>query len=241
MLEKFADEISHLEKEHKLPPQWEQWPGSMEDMWAGRTPAPAPYAEGRSEYQWSDFVPRLVHWVQHRGLPLLPDDLLHATVWVEFVDRRLTHCPLPNRAMYEWVPGGAGHYRYRTMVERWAVSAKVARQLGITHAEKEWGCDLLSITYVGGTLGLPEIFGATDKLRLAVCYDLPKLAGIFEKYAAVHPGELDVADLTARLLLHIRKVRGLYRKLAPANQGHADARCPRVCLAIPRRVHGPEW
>lgn len=215
MVEKFADEISYAEKVHQLPPRWERWLGSIEDFWVGRTTPPHPFTEDKAEYQWNDFVPRLLHWVQHRGLPLHPDDLIHATAYVEFVDRKLGHFPLPsNRTTYEWVTTGPGHYRYRTMVERWAPLPAVARRLEIDNVEKEWGRDLLDISYAGGTLTLPEIVCATDKLRLAVNYDLPKMLGVLGKYAATHPGEFDGVVLTAKLLRHIRKVRGLYREFS---------------------------
>lgn len=213
MVEKFANEISYTEKEYCLPPQWEPWAGSLADFWVGRSPAPLPNTDDKEGYQWSDFVPRLLHWVQHRGLPLLPDDLIHTTAYVEFVDRKLGHFPLPsNRTVYEWVTEDAGHCRYRTMVERWAPLSSVARRLGIDYAEKEWGRDLLDVRYHHGVLTLPEIVCATDTLRLTVNYDLPKVHDTLVKYSAAHPGELDVVFLAAKLLLHIRKVRGLYRE-----------------------------
>lgn len=205
-LKRFAFEIQELETDFSLPPLWEVWDGSMDDLWAGRV-APPPLMP----YRWSDFPLRFVHWVMEHGMPLLPDDLVRPNY------REFSLKPLPQiRSHLNNSLGsdrsdivGKPHCRFERVFGLRKDDARVARRMGLPRVQGiEWDRAIHQICFSGGTLSLGEINSAVGLMKLAVDVDWLSSCRLLERYVAIHPSDNLLFDIER----HTRKLRVLYRK-----------------------------
>lgn len=92
-MELYFDSVHSSEQSYRgsntsLPPPPQIWEGDVSALFVGG--AELPWSIWDLRKRWGedalpDIVPRLAHWISHRGMPLLPNELVHPA-YDEFYD-----------------------------------------------------------------------------------------------------------------------------------------------------------
>lgn len=91
---------SRISGKQVLPPPPRVWVGDLVALFVGEERLPYDFEDLRRGWDEElpdlpDLVPRLAHWILHKGLPLLPDNLLHHT-YLDFYESEVTSVGSPH-------------------------------------------------------------------------------------------------------------------------------------------------